>query len=400
MPARPLLPAHIGFLRAQEQIVERLVELEKASMTPSNEFLHEEVLLRKLADAIAWQLLGRQLYIARRLCTQEKPPRLTTSNYTATFACAKHLMEPEFSKVALMTDITTFIHTGDLVIRDPAMGELSFAEVKEGEKNHRCLEALKFLKKTPCPMYLKKFAVDEGRHAVDQLMRMAKQADRMGNVAQILDTGRGKDPVLGMEVRIPDLPFEHDDWDSRLGAVIECSKERGWAIDVIDDTLFLGAYRGAMQNLGPAVFQSWFSNSCSGKAFPILNLMQCMEVPLALPVFSRNLSTESIFDLLFGRCRVYVGINLDGLIKNIESLGVRARWASRKETGRLNKNGQAVLFEHRAIVCENGKDNCVIGDGLLLRMAFHGLTPRSSADLIARTFSDHREENTSTDCAL
>ncbi|HEY0864648.1 MAG TPA: hypothetical protein VGD97_11130 [Lacunisphaera sp.] len=377
--------AHMGFARAQEKIVERLVALEGIkTIKGAPEYIPEEILLRKAADSIAWQMLGRQLYIARRLCSHQPPPKLTTSNYLSVLNVARKMSEPEYSTFALMADVTTFIHIADLAVLDSKKGALSFAEVKEGDKNHRYLDALHFLAKTPCVHFLQQFHQEEGKHGIEQLERMAKQAHRMGQVSDILSKGMGEDPFLNQMVHVPDEPIDVTDWEENLRNVIENSKARGWAIDVIEDVLFLGAYRGDMQKVGPMVFGGWFKNSCDGKSFPVLNIMQCMQSPLALPIFARSIKPEAMFDLLFGRCRVYLGINLDKLMGLVEARGAKARWATRKESAKIPAQG-AVMVDNRAIFFEKGDAKVTFGDGLLMRMAFHATNPSSIADVVIRS---------------
>ena len=285
-----------------------------------------------------------------------------------------------------MADITTFVQIADLAVLDSELGQLSFAEVKEGERNHRYLEALEVMEKNPSPEFIRRFHEQEGEHGLAQLKRMAKQATRMKQVAEILNTGTGIDPICDRPIHIPDKPFDIEDWDSQLREVVEESKKKGWAISVVDGALFIGAYRGKMAGVGRHIFKAWFDLECKGKPFPWLNLMQCMETPLALPLFSRlTLSEDMIFDLLFGRCRVYVGINLDALISLIARYGVTVRWASRKESAKHAKD--SLQIDHRSIFCNKGDREIVLGDGHLVRMAFHGVSPDSAAKMIS-SFGD------------
>ncbi|KAF5051584.1 hypothetical protein DSECCO2_417430 [anaerobic digester metagenome] len=94
-----------GFNKAQNFIIELLLKYEKdlelnkknlkqyrdrrdePKTNETNNLIvkleYRESLIRKLADSIAWQLIGGQNYIARRLYLGESPPTLSSSNFTS-----------------------------------------------------------------------------------------------------------------------------------------------------------------------------------------------------------------------------------------------------------------------------------------------------------------------------
>ncbi len=376
--------SHAGFARAQERIIERLLVLENETRTQTDGFLGEELMLRKIADSIAWQMLSSQLYVARLLYAEQVPPRLSQSNCSATLSVARHLMMPDYTKFALLADITTFVQMGDLVVTDASSGQLSFVEVKSGKKNREYFEFLQKFAQSPCVELVGDFCRAEGGHGLAQLERIGKQAAKMEQTSTILKTRKGVDPHLNVNVRIPDKPIEISDYDARLRAVLDNSKEKGWAIDVIDDCLFIGAYRSGIKLPGLVAFRVWFDECSDGKRFPVVNLMQCMEMPLALPVFNRALTEEQMFDLLFGRCKIYLGIQLNKLMGLITELDVSTRWSSRKEAGKVGLGRNVVRVENRVIVCERSGNSQYVGDGFLTRIAFHGMEPKSIAKMIRR----------------
>src|SRR4051794_27993952 len=66
--------AHAGFVRGQTSIIDRI-------LSPDLNLVRlewrDELTFRKIIDAIAWQILDRQLYLARRLCRDHRPVPLS-----------------------------------------------------------------------------------------------------------------------------------------------------------------------------------------------------------------------------------------------------------------------------------------------------------------------------------
>lgn len=372
--------AHSGFTSAQDQIVSRLLELEKAP-EPASHFLPEEVALREVADAIAWQIIGSQLYIARRFFGDQAPQQLGSSNHLSVQMAAKHLVGGNLQKFALLSDLTTFVQIGDPVVTDEESGKIAIVEVKEGRKNHEYLEALQLFADPKCGSFQKHFYEQEGKKGMDQLFRLAKQQDRMANMARILKTGKGREPFReNAMVTIPEQPVETEVTDHAISSLVDKLKTKDWAIDVVDNCLFVGAYKGGMLPVAEAAFQMWFKLEAEGRSFPVVNLNHCMTLPLALPIFSRHLSESTKADLLFGRCKVILGLQLNGFIALLNELGGLARWGTRTESARANRNGDALMVDHQAILFRgiNGADG-VIGDGVLVRIFSHGIAPSSLA---------------------
>jgi hypothetical protein len=83
---------------------------------------------------------------------------------------------------------------------------------------------------------------------------------------------------------------------------------------------------------------AWRFESCGGRwQFPNENLLSCMMIPLALPIFNRAITRESMFDLLFGRASAHVAINVDSFAKLCSTAGLGVRWSTRREAARLVK---------------------------------------------------------------
>ena len=96
------------FQTAQEEILAVLLSLERLRKTvqssPTATTNHSLALLsraerlyRRAADAIAWELPDGQLWVARRLFTDERRPSLLHSNCESAMEVSRHLRDQEHS---------------------------------------------------------------------------------------------------------------------------------------------------------------------------------------------------------------------------------------------------------------------------------------------------------------
>lgn len=390
-----LAAVHSGFGRAQDFVADRLPELEqipKKSRSPDHR--NRILFYRKVMDSVAWQMLHFQLYIARRLYGGHQPPSLVHSNFNAVKEEAKAMASgPEM--FALISDLTTFVQVGDLLVIDMAAGRLKLIEVKTGRKNQQVGEFADFVVQSQNTYALKLFREQEGQKTFEQLTRVLRQKARMSAVVQILSKGEGVDPHLKVPITIPENPIAIQEYDHRLAEVIAGSEKSGYALDVIDGCLFLAAYRNDARSWGPGAFQhGWFYPSGGRKGFPIANLLSCMVTPLALPLFCRDLPAEHVFDLLFGRCKVILGIHLDEFAARSQARGLPLAWSTKKEAARLTSQGlRPYTVDHRALVAPlPGDGQTAFSDGLIVRMLYHGTTPDSCIDLLAHPLPAEKRE--------
>ena len=286
------------------------------------------------------------------------------------------------SRFGLLSDLTSFVQVGDLLVVDAEKSSLQIVEVKEGPANERIGKFAEFIAEAQCGRAFQYFREEEGDKGVAQLLRIARQADRMSHVAEVVNKGEGIDPDTGEHVHVPKEPLLMASYDQELAGLIESSRATGWAIKIIDGCLFAGAYRNHMQPLGRAALTAWFQHECKRSDFPLVNILDSMRSPLALPLFCRNLGKENIFDLIFGRCSLFLALNLDGYIELSRRSGIPLRWATKKEVARLQLKGPRQKVNTRVMVCNDTSSEFAFSDGIFFRTIFHGETPLSTLPMI------------------
>lgn len=329
-------------------------------------------------------MIDRELYIARRLYRGETAPSLTTSNAQSALDVARSIAGPDFAKFGLLADLTSFVQHGDILAIGTHRARLEIIEVKEGPVNETILEFLSTLPEGAAEAAFQSFRSLEGEKTYEQQRRVVRQKERGAAISQLPTNERGVDPNLDIEVRIGSTPFAVELYDNRLSAIIDRSVERGWAIDVIDDCLFLAAYRGVMRTGAERIFSPWFQSSKPSRESPIIDLASSLTTPLALPPFARFIRRDQALDLVFGRCRVMLGLNVPAFVELIRNCGAIVRPATKKERAMFSRGRAGLLIsDGQAIIVELGDAKIALNDGYLLRMLYDGVSPKSAAEMCA-----------------
>lgn len=371
-----LSSAQEGMRAAQNHIVQRVESTSDLSFS-------EELLYRSIADTIAWQLLGDQLCHARRLFRGHNQPDLNQSNFSSVVTVANSIVESKPDSIPLLSDLTSFVQVGDILSLDPR-GGLSIIEVKEGVVNYRISQFLKFYNESGCDRALQYFMSEEGPHTAKQMQRMIRQSGRMAHVSEVMSSGTSVDPDSGQKVHIPDEFIPISDWNEEFIALLARSEEKGWALDVIEDCLFVGCYADTPMFHGSHIaFNVWF-DECGGDAESLrARMMDSLRAPLALPVFSRHIPAESKFDFLFGRKHLCMALSVEMLIEKCEEAGLIVRQGTNKETSKIEQAG-AKPYRHKgkSVCIGDGSKELVLMDGIFMRIFFHGQKPVSTIKAI------------------
>ncbi|WP_397459009.1 hypothetical protein AB3464_03905 [Pseudomonas asplenii] len=368
--------SHSGMRKAQDKIIEIITSPEPWQGSNT-------LLLHGIADSMAWQMIQNQLCYARRFYKEQPIIDTKHSNFESLLGAVNYNNESLPDSFSLISDLTTFIQVGDLLLASPE-GGFTIVEVKEGEKNHQILDFMKFFMKSGCPRSLHYFVQEHGEGALKQLQRMIRQATRMGHVSEVLVTGRSEDPDTEYKIRIPEEKVYIGDWDSELNSILHKSDTRGWALDVIDDCLFIASYsRTAMRGGGHILFNGWFDNLEGTPDCPRTTLISCMSHPLALPIFNRNIADRHKLDILFGRKNVCIALNIPKLFKQLIKHGINVREASNKEASKMDQKGlPPYRFKGKAYFVGVPGREMVLMDGVFLRILYHSQRPINTIESI------------------
>lgn len=337
-----------------------------------------KILYQGIADSIAWQLVGQQLCYARRLYRGHRQPGLDNCNLESAIAAADHHVTKNPGSVALISDLTSFVQIGDLLTLS-SQGRLGIIEVKGGEKNRKISDFIDFYSKYRCDRAFYYFAQEEGKESVKQMGRMIRQAQRMSYVREVMSKGIAEDPDTKEKIMIPDEFVAVETWEEDLLSMVNEANDKNWAINMVDNCLFLGCYAGGpMKAAGHVAFNYWFDNCGGTPECPRATILDSMVHPLAMPVFNLNLPTELKFDVLFGRKQICVGFNIEAFLAQCAKAGLSVRFATNKETNKADQTGNRPYRHHgKAIFIGSDNGEILLMDGIFLRVLHHMQRPIS-----------------------
>ena len=393
---------HDGFKKAQEKILKMMLAFEaekeqhkfkqkkidrkkdKVSYVELQEQIEritaKEDILRHLIDTMAWQMIGGQLYIARRLYQGVKGKKLLRqSNIQSVRIAASEINNSELD-FALITDLSAYLQSGDLLLKK-GDGSIGIVEVKEGEKNKEVLNLMDEMLNGEKSLeeIFKNKKLD--KKTIQQLDRNLKQFSDVVSMIEILQTDKGTDKS-GKKVNIITPKEDTPRFDERLRKLYDQLEKRNlWAYDVVDNCLHIGLYKGQFRYMGPLILQS-LGDHHGGNYILVdfLIIIKSLHKPLLFLPFPKPL----LFDIMFGRVKLYFMLNLDEFFNLFNEFGLTAEWLSRSETMKLvenQKDNQFFIYKHRAIGVKDNLSQRIsyLQHGLFGKIFFEHIYPSYTA---------------------
>ncbi|WP_048024482.1 hypothetical protein [Raoultella ornithinolytica] len=252
-------------------------------------------ILRRCIDSIVWTILSNEHSSIRRLPINGTPDNLSEFNINDSMRVADEINRDPMA-IAIITDITTFIHTGDLLSLIPDQG-VSLIEIKSGKKNMEFSKAAAFSMKSECPHFDDEYTKTFDKNDLKHYQRTKRQLERAKNVIEAINTGQGFDNYHQSSVRIHDRNFRPYFYtDNIIKLWYEIYNGKSWAITDINECLFIGAYNNA--SMGFCGFNGWMEVSkISGTIF---NILDSFSDCLSRPFFSLNLPDKLLLDIISG----------------------------------------------------------------------------------------------------
>ena len=179
------------------------------------------------------------------------------------------------------------------------------------------------------------------------------------------------------------MPSEY--WTDRIQACYESlTNEKKWAIDVIEDCVYIGVYTD--QGMAFAGFNAWMDvNDCKS---PIFNLMDSFGDPGVRPLGAMDLSQELRQKLLRGDVLVVMCLDVREFIKlGNEIYPGSIRLASKAETAKMKKDEPRIgnlTLDNRLIQMTLDGVTTYFGAGMRDRILFDQHSP---SQLLAHRFA-------------
>lgn len=252
--------------------------------------------LRRTADALIWGMLGNEASSVRRLPIKADLDNLSKENIIDSLIAADDL-NSDPHRLAVVSDMSTFVHVGDLVMISLQDG-FQLVEVKSGIKNIELYQAAEFGYTSGCPHFEENFLNDKPVNDARQFNRIKNQMIRAGNALEAIHTREGYDNLMQSRVIIEDRDYQPEFFSEHiinLAEEIKGGKE--WAIDVIDECVYVGVY--AETQMGFVGFNIWIDGTeFKGR---VTNINESFFDTLSRPFLSINLPTDLLMDIMAGK---------------------------------------------------------------------------------------------------
>lgn len=333
----------------------------------------EITILRRILDVALWTICAGDHSMMRRFFVAGGGSNFSTKNIqTAMSAAAAYNSDPH--KIALSTDILSYVHIGDLLVSDCKTGQVTFVEIKEGEKNQAIAEAVKFALESGCELF--EHLTTEQLSATDlsHYNRTKRQAVRNQTIIETVRNEGGVDQNTGAIVSVLKTDDPPDLW---VGNIMSCYEKLGsdkpWSIASIDECVHLGVYNDPkMAFVG---FNAWMDRiKCESE---ILNLTDSFFDPSVRPLGATFLSIELQNKILRGEVLVIICLDYERLFEMANKLQAGFMGLASNKDTQESRRHKFRMLEHkgRAIEMRVGGNVRMLGAGFRDRVVFDQQRP-------------------------
>lgn len=410
---------HEGFRLGQDLLIEELIQNEKSSKNLKEEqkesrrngnkerqreldfeikkLEYMEAVLRNLADSLAWSLMNGQHWIARRWYSGSRSrPSLLNSNIESLHIAAASYYKQHPNGFVLYSDLTSFVDIGDLMVVTEE-GKLKSVEVKEGSKSKEVFKFMDMVRDSkdlkPEDMGLEKH--DNPMKFLDQVERTLRQIQKGSRLTNLIQNEKGPDPFTGHQTTIGEISKPLEFYHDVIFGMFQELETSIWSHRTIEGIVYVGMYRDTAIRESTNTFESFISTKFEEK-FPVMPYNSQLFAPIKEPIFQKPYGTDNIMNIVLGKVRMLVCVDLNKLLELFNSNGIEAKWMSRKETQKAKETGgklpKPFEFEKQAIsVIKDGR-KLILGDGFLSRLVYDSLLPSSLVETYHDRLAPYSDE--------
>ena len=354
--------------------------------------INQEAIIRRLADAVAWQMFNHHTHIARRLYVEGGPCSIKSSNLKDGKDFIINFNTKNSLQFALLTDLTSFIHIGDVLLVDKSGKgpRLGIMELKDGVVNKEICKNLNFYYQGKITVeQLIKDVASKGEDYIKQLTRVYKQDEKIYARVNIINKDGGCD-FNGTNVKISKdffvLHFFHD----RIRHLLNISKKKKWAIDCVDGCLFIGVYQE-----GFSAYEAFILWMRALKIkFPIHDFrmaykIPCSSSPFLIPLLSRT----EIIKIALGEIKILFCLDYEAWFKIADKIDLKLQWAGRKETMDELKKGKGkkrelIVVQDKGVKIVDKSRSILLGTGVWARIFCDWTIPISIIEMFKHSIED------------
>lgn len=392
---------HEGWKQAQQEIAAFLIEAlarravahanekeqhrrkdnegQKQAKAATKQIGLEIAVARRMLDVILWTIFAGDHSTLRRLHIDGGQHSLSATNIEDAMRVADDLNANPLV-MALSTDMLSFVHVGDLIVTNRLTGLIDFIELKAGDKNAGIAAMAEFAVRSECEVFEQMVTADFGEADKKHYERVKRQAVRNETIMSTIRNEGGIDPNTGYNVVIHVTPEPVAFWSDRIQRCYESlTDEKRWALDVIDECLYLGVYSD--QYSAFVGFQAWMRvQHCEARIF---SLTDSFQDPGVRPLGATFLSLELRQKILRGEIQVITCLDIQRFIGLGNSMQAGfMRLATRAESAKIRDRGIGnFTLDGRFIQTTVGGETATLGAGTRDRIIFDQQHP---AQLLAQ----------------
>jgi len=397
---------HRGFEKAQRQALDLIVRTRADSQLAKEEKIKRELLVRKVIDAVAYTLLMKETHVMRRLSMHDYAPGIDISVVKMALAESERLNAESRQTFALVCDLTTFVHVGDLLRIDCRKGKpkIEIIELKSGRINSMLMDQLRDL--DPMCTFTTPLNKENGLPPSQrrQAKRIHRQLRRMAQVQEVLATDKGIDIGFDAPIHLAENHAVVKEYDEVMQKMCDQAVAEQLAGGTIQGCIHIGigydedtnrARESAKVVLSPVLydqkrkptedlkkvareFDELIPADARYQTYDLLKL-NLSTVPCK-PFICWELDPEHVLRIADGRLCILASFDVIAFVWLARELGVDMRFSSRpKATGVAKKFGKYAFptWGGRALVSSEGNEETILGGGILNRLLNDLVCPAS-----------------------
>lgn len=382
----------ISYLLEIENILDELLEQEKEYRRQRNHEKERDIslkirlleyysfVLRKIADVMAWTIFI-DLHIAKQFYIGEEIVRLKSSNIES---ITKYIstQKKDLTCFSLVCDITGFVQIGDIIKtkRGKDHKGIEVIELKEGDVNSHILSLFGNTQTTSNDW--KRFFERYGNSGIKQAKRIIRQTERAQNTLSLVTTDKGYDPILKIPKTFSKEVLELSFYVERINSLLEKIKDKDWAIDIVQDCLYIGCYRNTAPWL--STFSYWVNSECRGPI--VIDWKTVFYIPVVSSPFLYPFGIDNICGIINDEIKIYLALDMRKFLDIACKYGASWNYINERELIKRGYNAmtkkELVKYEGKYIAINYHGNEMLMGNGITTRVLFDFTEPESAFQVI------------------
>jgi len=359
------------------------------------------LVLRRLFDSVAFKFFDGKIWIAKRFILHNIIKGIDIPAIKSNLEAANLINSKNSLDFALVTDLSTYIEVGDLILKPYGSKKVKWliVEIKLGKVNKTLVDILNSNVSTN-PDVIEGF----DSNTLKQMNRMIRQKDRTNKIISLIKNGKGTDIKSDMSVTLEENKTNWQYYNTHLRETIDGAKREKVSLIILENCFSIFAstltdketFDFFYQIIYHEAYTSLETTSVEETKEKTERMKKILSHPYVRDLTWHNmyakchtpffvLPIEDVFsDLLFKRMRILLYLDINKFVVFCQSRKFQVEQHSKKDTNFLKEKSPKIpLLDDRAmiLISPNGK-RMTIGVGLFNRLFFDLVTPSTLLDIM------------------